>query len=131
MIILDTCAILWDSLAPEKLSTKAKRRIDNADKGNKLIICDISIWEIAMLVKRNRISIDASSSEFINLYLKTRNIEIKRITPEIAELSVKLGAEINNDPADRLIAATSILYNAPIVTADQNLRSSKILETVW
>jgi len=53
------------------------------------------------------------------------------ISPEIAELSVNFGPEINNDPADRLIAATSILKNIPIITADQNLRNATILETIW
>ena len=50
------------------------------------------------------------------------NYFIQEITPVIAELSVNFGSEINNDPADRLIAATSILGNAPVVTADNNLK---------
>ena len=49
----------------------------------------------------------------------------------MAELSVKPGAEVNNDPADRLIAATSILRNAPVITADKNLREATLLETIW
>lgn len=84
-----------------------------------------------MLAKRKRITIDASPSEFINAYLQYRNVQVKHITPEIAELSVSLGSEINNDPADRLIAATSILTQTPVVTADQNLRAAEILETIW
>jgi len=131
MIILDTCAILWDALEPKKLTAKAKKQINAADKACELLICDISIWEISMLASRKRIEIETSPSEFINLYLQYRNIQVKSITPEIAELSVNLGSEINNDPADRLIAATSILTRAPIITADQNLRASGMLEIIW
>ncbi|MCF6282043.1 MAG: PIN domain-containing protein [Candidatus Polarisedimenticolaceae bacterium] len=65
------------------------------------------------------------------MIIQSKNYQVQQITPKIAELSVNLGAEINNDPADRLIAATSILKNAPIITADQNLRDATILETIW
>ncbi|MCR4307466.1 MAG: PIN domain-containing protein, partial [Candidatus Berkelbacteria bacterium] len=59
------------------------------------------------------------------------NYLVQEITPEIAELSVNFESELNNDPADRLIAATSILANAPIVTADENLRGTSFLTTIW
>ncbi|RDH86773.1 MAG: twitching motility protein PilT [endosymbiont of Escarpia spicata] len=129
MILLDTCAIIWNALEPSKLTPKAKKVIKNS--GSELIICDISIWEISMLIKRKRVIVDETASGFINLILQSQNYQIQPITPEITELSVNFGAEINNDPADRIIAATSILNNAPIVTADQNLRNATILEAIW
>ena len=49
----------------------------------------------------------------------------------IAELSVNFGSQISSDPADRLIAATSVLRNAPVVTADRNLRDAPMVETIW
>ncbi len=129
MILLDTCAIIWDALDAGKLSPDAKNSIEL--NHSELIICDISIWEIAMLIKRKRLVLDATASGFINLLLQSRNYFIQEITPDIAELSVNFGSEINNDPADRLIAATSILGNAPIVTADENLRGATMVETIW
>ena len=95
------------------------------------MICDISIWEISMLIKKKRLVVDNNASGFINLLLQSRNYLVQDITPEIADLSVNLGSEINQDPADRLIAATSILSNAPLVTADENLRRATVLETIW
>lgn len=131
MILLDTCAIVWDALEPKNLTTKAKKAIDNADKQNALIISDISIWEISMLIKKGRIEIDTTPAHFINLYLQTRSISVKPISPEVAELSVNFGSDLNSDPADRLIAATSIIHNARLVTADNNLRNSDLIDTLW
>ena len=131
MILLDTCAIVWDALEPKKVTAKAKKAIDNADKQNALIISDISIWEISMLVKKGRIEIDTTPAHFINLYLQARNISVKSISPEVAELSVNFGDEIDSDPADRLIAATSIIHNARLVTADTNLRDCELIDTLW
>ncbi|MDM3871935.1 type II toxin-antitoxin system VapC family toxin [Porticoccus sp. W117] len=131
MILLDTCAIIWDALEPKNLSRKAAEAIDNADKHHALIVSDISIWEISMLIKKGRLEIETTAANFLNLFLQSRNISVRSISPEIAELSVNLGTEINNDPADRIIAATSIIHNARLVTADNNLRNSEIVDTVW
>jgi PIN domain nuclease of toxin-antitoxin system len=129
MIVLDTCTIIWDALETIKITPLATKTIKHAR--NELIICDISFWEISMLIKRKRLEVDDTASGFINLLLQSRNFHIQEITPEIAELSVNLGPEINNDPADRLIAATSILRNAPIITADQNFIEATRVETIW
>ena len=129
MIVLDTCAVIWDALDADQLTTKAKNAIERHE--NELIVCDISIWEIAMLIRKERLVVDGTASGFIKLLLEARNFQVQEITAEIAELSVNFGAEISNDPADRLIAATSILRNAPIISADRNLRASTLLETIW
>ena len=131
MILMDSCAIIWDALEPSKLSEKAMSAIEKADNHNALIISDISIWEISMLIKKHRLEVDSTAANFLNLFLQTRNISVQSISPEIAELSVNFGTEINNDPVDRIIAATSIVHNAQLVTADENLRTSELLDTVW
>ena len=131
MITVDTCAIIWDALKPSKLSAKAKNAIKKADEQNELLMCDISIREIAMLVKRKCIEVDETPANLLKLILSSRNYTVTNISPEIAELSVNLDDEINSDPADRIIAATSILKLAPVVTSDKNLRDATILETVW
>lgn len=131
MILLDTCAIIWDALDQTKLTEKAKAAIAKADEHNALIISDISIWEISMLIKRSRIEVAATAANFINLFLESRNISVVSISPEIAELSTNFGSEINNDPADRIIAATSIIQNAQLITADLNLIQSSLIDTIW
>jgi len=131
MILMDTCAIIWDALSPSELSGEAISAIEKADQHNALIISDISIWEISMLIKKRRIEIDSTATDFLNLFLQSRSISVQSISPEIAELSVSFNADINKDPADRIIAATSIIHNAQLVTADQNLRNSELLDTLW
>lgn len=131
MILLDTCAIIWDAIDPSQLSAKAVETIDRADQQSALIMSDISIWEVAMLVKKGRIEIDTNAANFINLFLQSRNISVVQISPEIAELSVNFAADIGGDPADRLIAATSVIYNAQLLTADTRLLNNELIDTLW
>jgi PIN domain nuclease of toxin-antitoxin system len=131
VIVMDTCAIIWDAIDPAKISAKAKKAINKADENNALFICDISLWEIAMLITRKRVEIDETPANFLRLVLSSKNYTVVSISPEIAELSVTLASEINNDPADRIIVASAMLKQAPLVTADNNLRRAKIVETIW
>lgn len=130
MITLDTHVIIWDALNPKFVSTKAKAEIRKANQADGIIFCEISLWEIAMLMKKQRIIIDISYQEFIGLLKASNNYIFKGINPSIAELSTNLPSEINQDPADRIISATSIFTNTPLITADKNLLKSK-LKTIW
>ena len=130
MIILDTCVIIWDALDRKQLSSTAKKKIDT-NHSDDVIVSDISLWEISLLIHRKRLKIDVSAAHFLDLYLQARGYLVQPITSAIAELSVGLDKSINNDPADRLIAATSIVLNASLITADNNLRKAKILNTIW
>lgn len=131
MIVLDTCAIIWDALQQDKLTKRALQAINKADHENRLMVSDISFWEIAMLVKKGRLKLGTTTTSFIALYLQFRNITVAAISPEIAEVSVGFSDGINQDPADRIIVATSLVNRACLVTADSNLLAVPTIETCW
>jgi len=131
MVTVDTHVIIWDALRPAKLSKQARKAMDAANQADGIIFCEISLWEIAMLAARKRIEIDRTYLELIRLIKASHNYVYYGITPEIAELSARLPAGINLDPADRIIAATALITDTRLITADQNLRRSKIVKTIW
>jgi PIN domain nuclease of toxin-antitoxin system len=131
MIVIDTHVIVWDALKHELLSPKAKLAISKANKEDGIIFCEISLWEIAMLLKKGRVRVEIGFLQFINLVKTSNRYVFRGITPEIAELSSRISLGQNNDPADRIIAATSIIENTPLVTADKSLRRSKEVKTLW
>ncbi len=67
VILLDTCAIIWDALDQSQLTEPANAAISKADEHNELIISDISIWEISMLINRSRIKIATTPANFLTL----------------------------------------------------------------
>jgi len=128
MITLDIHVIIWRALKPEFISKKAANVIHQADA---IIFCEISLWEIAMLMKKNRLNLDVSYLEFINLIKASENYIFKGLSLEAAVLAAKLPMGISQDPADRMICATSRFNNAPLVTADKNLIKSRNVKTIW
>ena len=131
MIVADTHVIIWDALKPELLSAKAKKAIREANQQDGIIFCEISLWEIAMLMGKDRFSVDVGYQEFIRLVSNSNRYVFKGIAPEIAELSTQLFSDTNKDPADRIICATAVIENAKLVTSDKALRRSKEISTIW
>ncbi|MCB0163659.1 MAG: type II toxin-antitoxin system VapC family toxin [Anaerolineae bacterium] len=131
MIVLDTHVILWDALTPERLSELARETIVQANESDGLIICDISLWEIARLLQKGRVQVNVDSQTFINLLLQANKSRVLAISPQIAVLAAQFPAEINKDPADRLIAATALVENATLITADRNLQAAGLIPTLW
>lgn len=116
MLNLDT-HILVDFVAG-KLSDRERRVVFSDD----LAISDIVLWEIAKLVQLNRLSLDMSDRRFVALL---DNLRIVPIDLDVAETSCRL--EFHSDPADEIIAATSIVHGLPLVTRDVQIRASKLL----
>lgn len=130
-IIADTHIVIWDALVPEKLSNKARREFDIANDSEGIIISDISLWEISMLMDRKRLIIDTSYLEFIELLRWSKQIIFQPIVPEIAKISTEILINVNSDPADRIISATSLYMDVPLITADKNILRSKQVNTIW
>jgi PIN domain nuclease of toxin-antitoxin system len=131
MITLDTHVIIWDALKPEKISPKAREVINLANDSGEIIIVDISLWEIAMLMKKKRLKVDVHYNDFIKLIREANSYVVQSITAEIAERSVSIFSQIAVDPVESIICAVSQILNAPLVTADTNLGNSDSIKTIW
>ncbi len=85
-------------------------------------ISAIALWEIAKLAQLGRIEIDLDDPHVVRAL---GAVHVWPITTEIAKRSTRL--DVRSDPADELIAATSIVHNVPLLTRDRALRRSKMI----
>ena len=114
MLNLDTHILLYavvDDLTPAESQLL---------RGQPWSISAIVLWEIAKLAQLGRIEVDLDDRK-VNRTLAA--IHVWPITVDIARTSTRLDVAV--DPADELIAATSIVHGVPLVTRDRTLRRSK------
>jgi PIN domain nuclease of toxin-antitoxin system len=130
VILLDTCVLVFDALAPDRLSGVARDALARAEAEGALACADISLWELAMLIRKGRLDPGTDAATFCRLALDARGVRVLPITAEIAVESTRLDLP-HGDPADRLIAATAIVHGAALLTVDENLRASPAVETLW
>jgi PIN domain nuclease of toxin-antitoxin system len=128
MIILDTHAWIWWNSESPLLSENAKSAIENASQ---IGICSISIWELSMLVSKGRIGFKQDLSDWIEKALKVPKLKLLYIEPPIAIKANNLPGELHGDPADRIIAATTIINGSKLVSKDRQLLNYPYLETIW
>jgi len=121
MFLLDTCALLWWTLDPEKLSDEASNACDMI-YGHGAFISSISIWEIGIKIKKNKLDIGMDIKEYVDRLNSLNIINIIPIDENIWVENVSLEWE-HRDPADRTIVATAKIKNLPIITSDHIIRN--------
>ncbi len=116
MLNLDT-HILLHALIGE-LTTR-ERTLLAADEW---CIAGIVIWEIARLAELGRIEIDLDEPDLTRLLAR---IQTFPITLDVCRAIRHL--DFRGDPADELIAATSMVHSVPLLTRDRRIRRSKVV----
>lgn len=130
MIIVDTHVVAWLAFDPDRLSRKARAAIDDARKnGDGLAISDITLLELATLASKGRIHLDISLESFLG-EVEARFVVLP-ISGRACVRAIGLPAAYPKDPADRIIAATALVEGLSLLTADREIRRSKVLHTIW
>jgi len=129
VILLDTHVLVWAAAEPKRLSQAAAAAIDQFRKTDGVAIAAITLWEIATLLARGRIQAYGTIEASVRLLIE--GVVVRPLTPEIAALASQFPPEYPRDPADRLIGATARSEGIALVTRDEQLRQSPLLQTIW
>jgi len=127
-VLLDTHVVHWLSAEPQRISAPARETLDLADE---LAIAAISWFELAWLARNERILLNIPIRSWLQgLASQLRTIGV---TPAIADTAVALPSSFPRDPADRLIYATAVEHDLPLVTKDRAIRghARPRSRTVW
>lgn len=127
MIILDTHAWIWYVTGSEKLSDTASGKLANTER---IGVCAISCWEVAMLVSKKRLGIAMDVQPWITKALERPKINLVPLSPDIAVLSSRLPGEFHGDPADRMIVASCLDRQSSLVTRDKMITRYEFIETI-
>jgi PIN domain nuclease of toxin-antitoxin system len=128
MILLDTCALIWWTLDPDRLSGKARHSCDSILEYGALV-SSVSFWEIGIKLRRKKLTIGISLREYIERVRSMGTITIVPVDEMIWLASIELKWK-HLDPADRVIVATAKMNEASIVTSDALIRAY-YKKTIW
>jgi PIN domain nuclease of toxin-antitoxin system len=130
LILLDTHVVLWLGLEQDRLSKNAMAAIDEARQSTRaLVISDVTLMEIAQLSHRRQIEFPVGLEAFLSA-VENRFV-VMPITGSIAIQAFDLPPNYPNDPVDRIIGATALIGDIPLLTADRAIRKSRAVPTIW
>lgn len=121
LLLLDTHVLLWLKNGNPRLAVQARQAIRAAYAEDRALVSAITPWEIALLVKKNRVALDEDASDWIRTALAVPGVRLAPLEPEIAVESTRQPWEMHADPADRILAATARHLGATLVTGDEAL----------
>ena len=130
VILLDTHVVVWLAFEGERVSAKAMEAIRSArTSAEGLAISDISLLEIANLLSKGRLRIGSGMESFLQ-EVESRFV-VLRISGRSCARAMELPPSYPKDPADRIIAATALVEGIALITADQEIRRSRVVTTIW
>lgn len=115
-LLLDTCAVLWLAQGA-KISAEARRAIAEKD----LRVSPISVWEIANLVRKNRVALTYPVTTWFRRTIDEMQAAMPNLTVEILANSCDLPGDPPDDPADRIMIATARETDMILVTRDTQI----------
>jgi PIN domain nuclease of toxin-antitoxin system len=122
--------VIWLGQDHQRISSSAHAAIRESRKKERgLAISGITLIEIARLANHKRVNLTPDLETFL------RDVELRfvvlPITANIALQAFELPASYPKDPADRIIGATALVHDIPLLTADRAIRKSKAIPTIW
>ena len=131
MIVLDTHALLWWVNDDALLSKRAKSTINKHMSVGEIIVSSITAWEIAMLVKQNRLFLSMDVAGWLATVAEIEAVRFVPVDIDVSLKSVDLPGIFHKDPADRMIVATARKLAVSLVTKDEKIRNYPHVKTIW
>jgi PIN domain nuclease of toxin-antitoxin system len=126
-LLLDTHVFLWSLLDPGHLSARVADALE--DPGNELWISPLVIWEVLVLAEKRRVVLTPDAHTWVRRVLQTVPFVEAPLTFDVAIQSRVIDLP-HRDPVDRFLAATALVYDLTLVTADRRLVQSRAIPTL-
>jgi len=123
-LVLDTHVWIWMLEGVEsELSAATVSVIEDAGGRAQVVVSAISVWELAMLEAKGRITLSRSIDEWVRAALTAPGLRLVDLAPEISLESTRLPGTPHGDPADRMIIAAARVLGGTIITCDDQILS--------
>ena len=118
-VVLDTHVLVWLLFGTTDLGDETRRLARQALADNSLWVSAISFWEVALLNRRDRLTVGQALEAWRRSVLESGVVEIP-VSGEIGIVAAELDG-FHRDPADRIITATALVQGGTLVTADSRI----------
>lgn len=129
--LLDTHALIWSIINPDKLSKVAHKIIE--DQKNTILVSSISFWEISLKYSLHKIELDQISPEQFPGLAKEIGFDLIPLMPDEVSGYHQLKGSWHKDPFDKMLIWQAIQRNIPLISKDENIAkySAEGLKIIW
>ena len=121
-LLLDTHIWVWSVAEPARLSNRVASELRSP--GNELWLSSISAWEVLILARKGRLRFEIDPIRWIGRSFESSSFREAPVNREVAIRSRTVDVP-HEDPVDRFLAATAVVFELTLVTADERLLRAK------
>jgi PIN domain nuclease of toxin-antitoxin system len=103
---------------------------DAIQAGNTICASVMSIIEVRYLIEKGRLPVAYYEDMVLAAHDPNLAIEFLPVDEDVSLTVERIPRDVVPDLPDRIIAATALSHNLPLVTADHKIRASRI-STIW
>jgi PIN domain nuclease of toxin-antitoxin system len=130
-IVIDTHIVIWYFAEPNQLSGSAESAIDKAEANGTIYISAITIVELIYLTEKAKIPADVLISLRQALDDPTTAFRLIALSREVSDEVENISRLIVPEMPDRIIAATALHLNLPLITKDSKILALQNIKTIW
>jgi PIN domain nuclease of toxin-antitoxin system len=130
-VVADTHAFIWYLFEPSLLSVRAKAALSQAESDPGLIyVPSICLVEVRYLVEKGTLGEDIFTQIVNSLLNSTTAPTVAPLDVDIAQNLARISRIEIPDMPDRIIAATALFLDLPLITRDRRIQSSTV-PSIW
>jgi PIN domain nuclease of toxin-antitoxin system len=130
-IVIDTNVVIWYFGDYSRLSPDAEKTIDDVVESGTVFVSSITIVELTYLLEKNRIPVEVMDKLREALDDESTSFRLAELNRLVAEDIQRIDRSIVGDMPDRIIAATALHLDLPLLTSDGNIHKLTNVETIW
>jgi PIN domain nuclease of toxin-antitoxin system len=131
LAVTDTHALIWAIDGNRKrLGKHARKMFDNADEAKCAIyVPALALAELGEACHKNRVTLALPFEEWARAAFASGKYHEAELTAEIVYVAQRLYAI--SERGDRLIAATAVTLDLPLITRDPQIAAAARVECLW
>ncbi len=130
--LADTHASVWYLFAAPELPATAKNFMDaTAASGGFIFVPTISVIEIIYLTEKGKLLPQTLPRLVQAINLPNSSFSFIELDSNIAQTLSQIPRSTVPDMPDRIIAATALHLNLPLVTKDRKIQALQSIQIVW
>ncbi len=125
--VADAHTIIWYFIDDPRLSQNARQAFEQTLTAGAIFIPTIVLAEIMYISQKGRISMTFEETlSHIEMY---ENFRITALELDILKVASTISGDL--EMHDRLIVATALHFDAHLITRDEQITQSRVVNTVW
>ena len=133
-VVADSHTLIWYLFGDpdQRLSQTARQALEEAENTDGIAVSVASVLDIWYVTQTRQVLSTEQLAEIVELLNDpAQGLEAVPITMPVAAAFQEIPLVSLRDPWDRLITATAKALDVPLVTRDDKIRNSELVETIW